>query len=116
MRHGTGGVAREDQRTRGAATGGIYYQQLDVLRLLRQEVRRDLLEEAKNTRPGNCSADSGDRSDSSRRVDGLMQTPHRFRTKRQLWTYSGLGIETCSSADHVPEDSCNDPRKTRFVG
>jgi len=24
----------------------------------------------------------------------LMQTPHRFRTKRQLWTYSGLGLET----------------------
>ncbi|HXN22754.1 MAG TPA: transposase [Candidatus Dormibacteraeota bacterium] len=29
-----------------------------------------------------------------------MQTPHRFRTKRQLWSYSGLGIETHSSADH----------------
>ena len=29
-----------------------------------------------------------------------MQTPHRFRTKRQLWTFSGLGIETNSSADH----------------
>jgi hypothetical protein len=22
----------------------------------------------------------------------LMQTPHRFRTKSQLWTYSGLGL------------------------
>jgi hypothetical protein len=28
----------------------------------------------------------------------LMQTPHRFRSKRQLWTYSGLGIETHDSA------------------
>src|ERR1700687_409605 len=27
-----------------------------------------------------------------------MQTPHRFRSKRQLWTYSGLGIETHDSA------------------
>jgi hypothetical protein len=27
-----------------------------------------------------------------------MQTPHRFRSKRQLWTYSGLGIETRDSA------------------
>ena len=30
----------------------------------------------------------------------ILQTPHRFRTKRQLWTYSGLGIEVPSSADH----------------
>ena len=29
-----------------------------------------------------------------------MQTPHRFRSKRQLWTYSGLGIETRDSAQY----------------
>jgi transposase len=29
----------------------------------------------------------------------LMQTPHRFRTKRQLWSYSGFGVETHSSAE-----------------
>ena len=29
-----------------------------------------------------------------------MQTPHRFRTKRQLWSYSGLGIETHSSSEN----------------
>jgi transposase len=29
----------------------------------------------------------------------LMQTPHRFRTKRQLGTYSGFEIETHSSAE-----------------
>jgi transposase len=28
----------------------------------------------------------------------LMQTRHRFRSKRQLWTYSGLDIETHDSA------------------
>jgi transposase len=32
------------------------------------------------------------------RLLALMQTPHRFRSKRQLWTYSGLGIETRDSA------------------
>ena len=31
---------------------------------------------------------------------GILQTAHRFRTNRQLWTYSGLGIEVHSSADH----------------
>ena len=30
----------------------------------------------------------------------MMQTPHRFRSKRQLWTYSGLGIETHDSAQY----------------
>ena len=30
----------------------------------------------------------------------LIQTPHRFRTKRQLWTYSGLGLETHDSAQY----------------
>ena len=28
-----------------------------------------------------------------------MQTPHRFRTKRQFWAYCGLALETRSSAD-----------------
>jgi Transposase IS116/IS110/IS902 family len=30
----------------------------------------------------------------------LMQTPQRFRSKGQLWTYSGLGVETHDSAQH----------------
>jgi len=29
-----------------------------------------------------------------------MQTPWRFRTKRNLWAYSGLAVRTSSSADH----------------
>ena len=34
----------------------FYYQQLDALRTVRQQVRRDLLAESKKTRPGNSSA------------------------------------------------------------
>src|SRR5438128_2314689 len=30
----------------------------------------------------------------------LIQTPHRFRTKRQLWAYSGLALETRTSAEY----------------
>jgi transposase len=33
-------------------------------------------------------------------IIALLQTPHRFRTKRQLWSYIGFGIETYSSAEH----------------
>jgi transposase len=29
-----------------------------------------------------------------------VQTPHRFRSKRQLWSYCGLALETRSSADY----------------
>ena len=29
-----------------------------------------------------------------------VQTPHRFRTKRQFWAYCGLALETRSSADY----------------
>jgi transposase len=78
----------------------FYYQQFDALRTLRQEVRRELLAEAR-------------KHDAWKLLRGipfigpiraavliaLMQTPHRFRTKRQLWTYSGFGIETHSSAE-----------------
>jgi transposase len=30
----------------------------------------------------------------------LIQTPHRFRTKRQLWAYSGLALETRIRGEH----------------
>jgi transposase len=78
-----------------------YYQQLDSLRPLRQEVRKDLLTEAKKHKPWKLL----------RRIPGIgpiraailiavMQTPPRFRTKRHLWTYSGLGLETYDSAEY----------------
>jgi hypothetical protein len=35
---------------------------------------------------------------------GILQTPHRFRSKRPLWNYSGLAIERHSSADHRSVD------------
>jgi hypothetical protein len=33
---------------------------------------------------------------------GTMDTPNRFRTKRQLWKYIGLSVETKSSSDFIP--------------
>src|ERR1700732_4119416 len=30
----------------------------------------------------------------------LMQTPHRFRTKRQLWAYCGLALRTYTSGEY----------------
>jgi len=79
----------------------FYYQQLDALRSLRQEVRRELLEESKKHRawPLLCEIPSMGPIRAAVLI-GILQTPHRFRTKRQLWTFSGFGIETHSSADH----------------
>lgn len=31
---------------------------------------------------------------------GLIQTPHRFRTKRQLWAYCGLALQTRASGEY----------------
>jgi hypothetical protein len=33
-----------------------------------------------------------------------MRTPWRFRTKRNLWAYSGLAVVTASSSDYVLVD------------
>jgi transposase len=79
----------------------FYYQQLDALRTLRQEVRRDLLAESKKHQEWKrlCQIPSIGPIRAAVLL-GILQTPHRFRTKRQLWTFGGLGIETYSSADH----------------
>jgi transposase len=79
----------------------IYYQQLDALRSLREQVRRDLLAEGRKH-----SAMKLLRQIPSigpiRAVLllALMQTPHRFRTKRQLWAYCGLALKTSTSGEY----------------
>ena len=79
----------------------FYYQQLDALRSLRQQVRRELLAESKKHQAWKrlCQIPSIGPIRAAVLL-GILQTPHRFRTKRQLWTFGGLGIETSSSADH----------------
>src|SRR5712672_4839650 len=79
----------------------FYYQQLDALRALRQQVRRDLLAESKKHPAWKrlCQIPSIGPIRAAVLL-GILQTPHRFRTKRPLWKYSGFAIETRSSADH----------------
>jgi transposase len=77
----------------------LLYQQLDGLQALRRNLRPEFLAEsrkhkaAKLLRQIPCIGPIR-----AARLIALMQTPHRFRSKRQLWTYSGLGIETHDSA------------------
>jgi transposase len=79
----------------------FYYQQLDALRSLRHQVRRDLLVESKKHKASKllCQIPSIGPIRAALLI-ALIQTPHRFRTKRPLWKYSGFAIETHSSADY----------------
>jgi transposase len=79
----------------------LLYQQLDGLQALRRNLRPEFLAESRKhqatklLRQIPCIGPIR-----AARLIALMQTPHRFRSKRQLWTYSGLGIETHDSAQY----------------
>jgi len=90
----------------------FYYQQLDALRSLRQQVRRELLAESGKHKASKllCEIPAIGPIRAAQLI-AILQTPHRFRTKRQLWAYGGLGIETHSSADHRYVDGQLQPSK-----
>jgi len=88
------------------------YQELDLLQQLRREARRDLILECRKHSEAKLL----------RTVPwlgpirvalliGRVQTPHRFRTKRQFWAYCGLALETRSSADYQMVDGQLERRK-----
>ena len=79
----------------------FYYQELDGLRSLRQEVRRELLlESARHQATKRLRQIPSIGPIRAALLIARLQTPHRFRTKRQLWAYSGFGIETHDSGEY----------------
>src|SRR5487761_355857 len=77
------------------------YQQLDALEPLRQEARRDLLiESRKHSAVKLLRQIPSIGPIRASLLVALLQTPHRFRTKRQLWAYSGFAIETHDSGEY----------------
>jgi transposase len=77
------------------------YQELDLLQQLRREARQDLIVECRKHNETKLL----------RTVPwlgpirvalllGRVQTPHRFRSKRQFWAYCGLGLETRDSGEY----------------
>jgi transposase len=80
----------------------MLYAQLDVLRELRPKAKNAMIAEARKDPawklllsipffgPVRTSV-----------ILATMQTPWRFRTKRNLWAYSGLAVVTHSSADYL---------------
>jgi transposase len=79
----------------------FFYQQLDALRVLHKAVRRDLLAESRKHSATKLLREIPSiGAIRAALLLALIQTPQRFRTKRQLWTYSGLAIDTRGSAQH----------------
>ena len=79
----------------------IYYQQFDTLAALRQEVRRELLAESRKHPAMRLLRQIPSIGPiRAALLIALMQTPHRFRTKRQLWAYCGLALRTYDSGEY----------------
>jgi len=87
--------ARLCRRTRSSPA------QLDALEPLRQEARRDLLAESRKHYAVKLLRQIPYLGPiRSALLVALLETPHRFRTKRQLWAYSGFGLETHDSGEY----------------
>jgi transposase len=79
----------------------FYYQQFDGLLLLHQPVRRELLIESRKHNATKLLRQIPSIGPiRAALLLALIQTPHRFRTKRQLWSYSGLALETRNSGEY----------------
>jgi len=80
--------------------GERLYQQLDLLQSVRQQARHDLLVESRQhhavKRLRQIPSIGPIRA---ALLVAWLQTPHRFRTKRQLWAYSGFAVETHDSGE-----------------
>jgi transposase len=80
-----------------------YLEQLDGLELLRDQAEAALKKEAR--RHGGYRilwSVPGIGPVRAAQILGVVDTPHRFRTKRQFWKYIGFSVVTKSSSDFVP--------------
>lgn len=90
-------IIQSGQRYRAERT----FEQFDSLQELRRQIRRDLMEEGSRHQatPILTSVPFVGPIRSALLI-ARVQTPFRFRGKRQFWAYCGLALETRSSADH----------------
>jgi hypothetical protein len=107
-----GGVCVYDPRYRGPGLekiseadvrrrAEIFYEQLDGLRPLRQKARRELLRESRKHKASKRLLQIPSIGPlRAALLVALVQTPHRFRSKRQLWADSGLAVKTHDSAQY----------------
>jgi transposase len=77
------------------------YEQLDRLQPLRRQARQELVREGRK-HPAAADLRTIPFLGPLRTavLIGIVGTPYRFRTKRQFWAYSGLGIQTRISGEY----------------
>jgi transposase len=81
------------------------FEQFDSLQALRRQIRCDLIQEGhKHAATAVLSSIPFVGPIRSALLIARVQSPFRFRTKRQFWAYCGLALETRSSADHQVVD------------
>ena len=77
------------------------YEQLDSLQPIRLQARRELvLESHKHAAVNLLRQIPSIGPIRAALLVALLRTPHRFRTKRQLWAYSGFAVETHDSGEY----------------
>jgi transposase len=93
------------------------YQELDVLQVLRRQARRELVIECrKHPAVGWLQSVPFLGPIRAALLIGRVQTPHRFRSKRQFWSYCGLALETRSSGEYrVVEGQIERKRKPALI-
>ena len=72
----------------------------DVIQQLRAQAQKQMLKEAKRHREVELvQTIPGIGAIRAAQLVAVIVSPHRFRTKRQLWTYAGFAVVTHSSSD-----------------
>jgi transposase len=110
------------------------YEQLDQLRRLRRQARQAMLEESRQHRSVQLLRTIPQLGPiRAALVAATVDTPHRFRTRHQLWSYSGLAVLTHMSAEYEMKEgrmvrirkpiatrglnrNCNHRMKDVFIG
>ncbi|MGH9449693.1 MAG: IS110 family transposase [Terriglobia bacterium] len=95
----------------------LLYAQLDLLLPLRREAKRSMIAESrKHTAQKVLRSIPTLGPVRAAVLMAVIQTPHRFRTKRKLWTYAGLGLVTRSSANYrLVEGQLTPSRKPALI-
>jgi transposase len=77
------------------------YEQLDQVRTLRKKARQAMLTESRTHRAVNLLRTIPQLGPiRAAFIVATVDTPHRFRTKRQFWSYVGLAVVTHMSAEY----------------
>jgi transposase len=112
------GRKHRDQYLSELGVGGLrrraecLYEELEALQKLRRQAKRDMILECRKYPESKllCSVPFLGPVRAAVLI-GRVQTPHRFRTKRQFWAYCGLALEMRDSGEYRMVDGQVERRK-----